>query len=1211
MKHTLSHSIGDAVMYIISDNKYPYPIQEVSPALAKFTGYTREELIGQPPSIFRGPLTEDAVTRAMREALKQGKRFESTITNYKKNGGLFTNKLWVDPIYDDGEDDEDHDTKIIKGFVSVVTDVTDTTQQAKQIRDVAENLQVQLYKWKAHANGDLSGVDLDKQLLFTSSHNAQSVWRVGDDRVLEPDFAELCLRRIIDPVEAERFVNSVNESIKMAAVLPQTEETAKLKVWSWEGTIWRPDENGVETPVRIRARSVPTFDHNTRTCVWEGHIEARELRDGDKVSIEEFYKALCEKEQAQCVMQRAFDCMAHMGEMGVTVMTGTLIQGQVPLVSAVPTGGSFLGIDATEWIGLPVIHNLCPKCLEEDTGPKIEIALSSPEVKVLTALERRYHETLKEWRRIKVVARYGPLIEPEDAKPAFRTYVVIFEDVEEEHRRMDNLAAAERDKADKSAIWSCVGEAIVIVKGEMPFEGAIMEFNPSLTNLAKGVALEGKLSGNTLQTVLQLKKDDIVEVRPEDTASAASYEFEITNEDGIVIACEATVAPVTSTTTADDDLRTAVVIRDRTIQKQLEEQKHQTEIQKTKNATLQTHIKWVQHEVKNSALSLQARVEVMQHLISGLPPGLADYAQEGMRNDMRGIEIEVGTLLNGVKDQVVLGCLASGTYHVQWTQCDAHELVDKLLRHFGTASDKHRSVEYHGFSPRFMLDVHALKHVTHNLESNALKYGVRDSTRVCMWMTDNTETWKQDAMRSCQPSHLRYTMIQGEVCVVDACENMAPGSSVPSNSEGKLYHDAYVCNMLCISFCNEVLPSQIEGLLQLINAGRLQDLFKEGVRTAGKVRSHESEGDGLALTRTTVAALHGALYVSMYMDNYDKSNVLFHVRCVVPVLSAEGMLAGHSYHDEHNELPNNICIVAMDDCKMQRAILKRFLGKIGSTHLVLGDQEAHILDPVKEILRAAIRALPSATTVVCILDQNLGRIESTGIDAPLGTHIAETLRDAIRDESNSDIASTLVDGLHIFIRSANDDCASVKEYMKVADGVIGKQTQWKQIKCQIARRLRSESQVKKFTCAAEQCAMNHLRKSGLIGYADCDDGSNSGHDSPSSDGEDDSMIHEMCRCVKHFIVNILQEMHALCTGMPTENGVPLPRHLSLDLHQLKGNLQTLMSVCNDNLHIATDICIQITRLRSVEHISMEEIDALVGELNKLNDALSNGCLIGQ
>ena len=71
-----------------------------------------------------------------------------------------------------------------------------------------------------------------------------------------------------------------------------------------------------------------------------------------------------------------------------------------------------------------------------------------------------------------------------------------------ERAELEAAETSAKGKADKSAIWSCVGEAMVIVKGVRPFEGAIMDFNPSLTKLARGTDLEVELLGNTLQAVL-------------------------------------------------------------------------------------------------------------------------------------------------------------------------------------------------------------------------------------------------------------------------------------------------------------------------------------------------------------------------------------------------------------------------------------------------------------------------------------------------------------------------------------------------------------------------------------------------------------------------------------------------------------------------------------------------------------------------------------
>lgn len=1537
MKHTLLSAVDGAIMYLESDGHPPYRIRRVSNRLLEFTGYSREELIGRAPSIFRGPLTEDAVTDAMCEALKKGERFEGVITNYKKSGETFVQRLWVDPIRDD-------DSGNITGFVSVITDVTNEVRQAEQITELAQDLQIHLYSWQACVNARRDGIDLDKKLLFTESQNADDVWGVSDDVVREPGFAKWCLDRIVDPKEADDFIQRVNESARIAAIEPQTEETMKAKVWSWEGTILRPDENGVEKPVRVRARSVPkTVDKHSGACVWTGHMEARELREEDLLSEEMLTKALKEKEEAQAEMERAFDCVSGMGEMGIHAMTGKMVAGELPVVTAMPTGGRYLGIDAEDWIGKSATHNLCPSCLEGDVGPKMEMALSSPEVQTLSALEKRYHEDLKEWRRTKVVARYGVLVEESDGVPTSRSYIVTFQDVEEECRRVDELDAAKaeldtlrvainamhklgvtlmkvsidktsggatvtqlisegeflgltneewcgrdaleglypedrerivepvliqllekrqrhtehkerrwhttlkewrahkvygvmtdsdqdngdsseeivvlfvditdeqarkteletiqanfqvlidtvsatgasamavdmpqdkggepvvaqvlttaqflgedacmwkgrsvfknihpedaenivkpnieemlagrihavchierrwhatlrcwrrcrvaakqfnntiegrmqvmavhfdvedeiaaaeavvRDKADKDAIWSMVGELMVIVHGSEPFTGQILDCNQSVHALAERVSCGGRgnvISGCPLLDMMGLVEKDIHKVNDNDSVATSGnaattqdvYEFDIITENGDIVSCEATAKVITvagidngDDGSSQDEVRTAVVIRDRTIQKQLEDQKHQTEIQKAQNETLQTHIKWVQHEVKNSALSLQARVQLIQHLLSGFPPGRFDAALDSLQNDLDGLESEVETLLNGVRDQVVFGCLASGTYIAQWSKCSKRDMLTSLLRHAGGFNkggpDKY-ILECHGISDSdmFQLDTHAMKHATYNLESNALKYGEKGSLRVCVWMTDSKDTWRECCSRFSKPSELRYESLSRsdqegeETCVVDSVGDMIPGYAMIPNGASKLYEATHVSHMLCMSFTNEVKEEQMPALRELQAADKLGDLFKEGVRSAGKHNSDESAGDGLALASRVIASLYGRIDVSLYTDKPSSTvrdkKLLFHVRCTVPVLAVVNDDTGTTQASTTTIPSDTTCIVALDDDKMQRVILKNYLKKMEVPHLVLGDWEDHITYPVENLLQGALRVNPSAHTIVCILDQNLGKLETTGGDAPLGTDIARMLRAAL--ETDRELVSQLSGGLHIYIRSANDDGASVQCYMQVADGVIQKQTSWKDMKQQIANRLHIETQVQMFVGAAnrriedeekeeeeeetrlrlyevDQPAKRHCKFSNK-------DRHGSGDGNSSSDDVDKELLGMMCGNVIESIVDVLPDLHTIQIP-PRSDG---PSFLSLKdfssdldsrLHGLKGALQSLDGMMVTQEHrfdsvAIPDVCARITRIRRDRRDDMidqskfnSEINTLMCELEELKRAL--------
>ncbi|MAT60198.1 MAG: hypothetical protein CMH41_00840, partial [Micrococcales bacterium] len=1208
-----------------------------------------------------------------------------------------------------------------------------------------------VYAWKASANEDRSGVDLSKRLLFTRSINAESVWGVGDERVVQPDFAEWCLRRIVDPDESAIFVSSVNDSLRHAAVLPETTDSKKQKVWCWEGTIMRPGEDGTEAPVRVRARSVPTFDHETGTCVWDGHMEAKEVPEAHEkyvmeatgkksVSQEVHQAAVRDKEVAQSELQQVLN---GIGNMGLTVMTGTIVEGETPIVSVVPTNRSFLGIKASDWVGLSAIHNLCPKCLEEDIAPKIEKAISSPNVFQLSAFERRYDEAKKEWRRIKAVVRYGPL---SGTVPRKRTFLALFQDVEDEEKRKDKLQmlldtvtssgahvmlaemqnAKEKadmplvaipvvkemltegsylgtdasdwigkcamdklhpedlqlharaniarmaegkvrtvchierrydekrggyrrqriavkigdDKktmmavhvdvedelraaevsADKDAVWGCVDEAMSIVEGDSPFEGRILDNNPALEELAFKVGYQGDIKGHTLAEVLGVKGEMICAKQGSSPLSII-YEFELSkvNDDdddddrrSTVINCEATVAKVFLANDKDDgkdgESRMAVVIRDRTVVKELERKQHQVEIQLTRNQTLQTHLKWVQHEVKNSALAMQARVGVLEHLISGLP----EYAQESMVDDVAGIQVEVDTLLRGLNDHVVLGCLASCTYSVQWSECRQHELLSKLLRHLGptTTTNESQRLEVHGLCD-CMADPHALKHATYNLESNALKYGVRESLRVCAWIACDKDTWRSDAAKMGLPSAAQYTLLHPEETVVDNIGGMTPGTLVNSDSASKLYFDTSVKGMLCMCFGNEVLDTggssgeQTRKFKEMAHNGRLHELFKEGVRVAGEHNSLQSSGDGLSLTRAVIEALMGALHVSVF-GNKNTERLFFQVRCVVPVLCVEGSQQQQQQGDhdggDDDVLPENTCIVALDDCKMQRMLLKSCLKKMGSSFLVLGDQQEHMTRPVENMLHKAQQVQPSVSTIICILDQNLGA------DVPLGTDIAQTLCTALIEDKR--LRAALSGGLHTFIRSANTQRDDVEMYLRHADGVVHKDVSWRNLRRQLVRRVRSRTQLRKFAVVADERAKQSMRQ-----WASSSNSSSSSdevellcqakHGNESAEEEEErEMVRALRIGILERIVNVKSTVASMLSedelGSAPDCSLCLSEQFKGDLHQIKGGLLSLSAIGEvlNGKEASSVLCDAISEIRTLDSCTRLQLEALSTKLSR-------------
>ena len=92
---TITHSF-DAIM--ITENKSKYPIVFVNQSFTDMTGYEREELMGQSPTILQGPKTDRAVLERLRRDISEGKIFHGQAVNYRKNGSEFMMEWKIAPV---------------------------------------------------------------------------------------------------------------------------------------------------------------------------------------------------------------------------------------------------------------------------------------------------------------------------------------------------------------------------------------------------------------------------------------------------------------------------------------------------------------------------------------------------------------------------------------------------------------------------------------------------------------------------------------------------------------------------------------------------------------------------------------------------------------------------------------------------------------------------------------------------------------------------------------------------------------------------------------------------------------------------------------------------------------------------------------------------------------------------------------------------------
>jgi PAS domain S-box-containing protein len=97
----------------------------VNPAFEKASGYSKEELIGQKPSIFGSSKHPKSFWEKMWKTITSGKVWVGEIENRRRDGSPFFTYLLVSPIIDAGE--------TIVGYFGVHRDVTDQKNLEKQL----------------------------------------------------------------------------------------------------------------------------------------------------------------------------------------------------------------------------------------------------------------------------------------------------------------------------------------------------------------------------------------------------------------------------------------------------------------------------------------------------------------------------------------------------------------------------------------------------------------------------------------------------------------------------------------------------------------------------------------------------------------------------------------------------------------------------------------------------------------------------------------------------------------------------------------------------------------------------------------------------------------------------------------------------------------------------------------------------------------------
>ncbi len=117
---------------IITDVKaHDHPVVYANPAFERMTGYPPSESLGSNPRFLLGQDRGQMELEAIRSALRQRRPGNAVLRNYRKDGTLFYNELFVSPVRDE--------TGEVTHTISVMTDITERKRYEEELEHQANH----------------------------------------------------------------------------------------------------------------------------------------------------------------------------------------------------------------------------------------------------------------------------------------------------------------------------------------------------------------------------------------------------------------------------------------------------------------------------------------------------------------------------------------------------------------------------------------------------------------------------------------------------------------------------------------------------------------------------------------------------------------------------------------------------------------------------------------------------------------------------------------------------------------------------------------------------------------------------------------------------------------------------------------------------------------------------------------------------------------
>ena len=122
-----SHSVS-----LVDVRREDFPLIYVNRGFESLTGYSPSEVVGRNCRLLQGEATNAETVALMREAIAAGMPFIADLTNYKKSGEAFWNRLSLRPVR--------NESGVVTHYVGIQSDITAMKRVEEKVCDFALEL---------------------------------------------------------------------------------------------------------------------------------------------------------------------------------------------------------------------------------------------------------------------------------------------------------------------------------------------------------------------------------------------------------------------------------------------------------------------------------------------------------------------------------------------------------------------------------------------------------------------------------------------------------------------------------------------------------------------------------------------------------------------------------------------------------------------------------------------------------------------------------------------------------------------------------------------------------------------------------------------------------------------------------------------------------------------------------------------------------------